>query len=162
MLLTICRGLPRRSPDSMCTPALPEPSHEERILTDVSIVGIAVRGPMMDLARGGLHEGITPSNRLDDLDQGARVSVAGLVAVRQSPETAKGFVFHTLEDGFGLLNVITRPDLVPKYREIIERAPAIIVHGHIERQERATNVIAERFQALTMSREAARGIHDFG
>ena len=41
------------------------------------------------------------------------MTVAGLVAVRQSPETAKGFVFHTLEDYDGLMNVITRPGLIP-------------------------------------------------
>jgi hypothetical protein len=51
---------------------------------------------------------------------------------------------------------------VPKYRDIIERASAIVVHGHIERQERATNVLAERFEALSISSEASKGIHDFG
>ena len=86
------------------------------MVADFLLVGIAVRGRMMDLVRDQLHEGITPSNRLDDLKQGARVTVAGLVAVRQSPETAKGFVFHTLEDDYGLMNVITSPGLIPKFR----------------------------------------------
>ena len=40
------------------------------------------------------------------------MTVAGLVAVRQSPETAKGFVFHTLEDYHGLMNIITKPRLI--------------------------------------------------
>ena len=38
--------------------------------------------------------------------------MAGFVAVRQAPETAKGFVFHTLEDRYGLMNIITKPHLV--------------------------------------------------
>jgi len=145
-------------------PRLSEPTHKERILTDVSIVGIAVRGLMMDLVREHLHEGITPSNCLDDLKEGARVTIAGLVAVRQSPETAKGVVFHTLEDDHGLMNVITSPRLVrdKRWRPLIESAPALIVHGHIERQERSVNVIAERFENLPIIAGAERRVHNFG
>jgi hypothetical protein len=39
---------------------------------------------------------------LKDKQVGSPVTVAGLVAVRQALQTAKGFVFHTIEDGFGL------------------------------------------------------------
>ncbi len=146
------------------TPQLREPTHNERVVTDFMLVGIAVRGRMMDLVRDGLHEGITPSNRLEDLEQGVRVTVAGLVAVRQSPETAKGFVFHTLEDDYGLMNIITSPGLVrdKRWRPLIESAPALIVHGHIERQERSINVIAERFEALSVAPDAERRVHNFG
>jgi DNA polymerase III alpha subunit len=146
------------------TPQLSEMSHEERIIIDFLLVGIAVRGRMMDLVREGLHEGITPSNRLEELEQGARVTVAGLVAVRQSPETAKGFVFHTLEDDYGLMNVITSPKLVrdKRWRPLIESAPALIIHGHIERQERSVNVIAERFEKLGVIQYAEKRVHNFG
>ena len=45
------------------------------------------------------------------------------------PETAKGFVFHTLEDYNGLVNVITRPQLVPRFRRLIEgRLPSALNH----------------------------------
>jgi error-prone DNA polymerase len=96
------------------------------------------------------------------MQPGQKVTVAGLVAVRQAPETAKGFVFHTLEDYHGLINVITAPRLVPKYRWLIERAPALIVHGHIERQERSVNVIAERFEPLPVVSDLERRVHSFG
>ena len=143
-------------------PQLPEMSQRERILTDFVIVGMAVRGRMMDLIRDQLNEGMTPSNRLVELEPGAPVTVAGLVAVRQSPETAKGFVFHTLEDDHGLMNVITRPSLIPKFRHLIESAPALIVHGHIEREERSVNVIAERFEGFASAPDAERRVHSFG
>jgi error-prone DNA polymerase len=145
-------------------PSLKEPSHHERVVTDFMLVGIAVRGRMMDLVRDGLHEGITPSNRLEELEQGAPVTVGGLVAVRQSPETAKGFVFHTLEDDYGLMNVITSPQLVrdKRWRPLIESAPALIVHGHIERHERSINVIAEGFAQLGDIHYAERRVHNFG
>ncbi len=146
------------------TPSLAEPVHNERVVTDFMLVGIAVRGRMMDLVRDGLHEGVTPSNRLEELEQGARVTVGGLVAVRQSPETAKGFVFHTLEDDYGLMNVITSPQLVrdKRWRPLIESAPALVVHGHIERHERSINVIAERFEELGAIHYAEKRVHNFG
>jgi hypothetical protein len=40
---------------------------------------------------------------------GRRVRVAGLLVVHQSPPTAKGFHFLTLETETGLVNVIVRP-----------------------------------------------------
>jgi error-prone DNA polymerase len=130
-------------------------------VADLHLVGLAVRGRSMDLVADQLHEGITPSHLVGELDQGARVTVAGLVAVRQAPETAKGFVFHTLEDYHGLVNVITAPRLVSKYRRLIEAAPALIVYGRIERQERSVNVIAERFEPLSVIAHAERRVHSF-
>jgi error-prone DNA polymerase len=141
---------------------LKEPTHEERVVADLHLVGLAVRGRSMDLVAGQLHEGITPSHLVGELEQGAHVTVAGLVAVRQAPETAKGFVFHTLEDYHGLVNIITAPRLVTKYRRLIEGAPALIVHGRIERQERSINVIAERFEPLPVVANAERRVHSFG
>jgi len=49
-----------------------------------------------------------------------------------------------------------------KFRYLIESAPALIVHGHIERQERSVNVIAESFEPLAMISDAGRRVHTFG
>ena len=143
-------------------PALRVLSDKEQIVTDLTLTGIAVRGRSMDLIADQLHEGVTSSRLVNHMQAGQRVTVAGLVAVRQSPETAKGFVFHTLEDYDGFINVITAPRLIPKFRRLIESAPALIVHGHIERQERSVNVIAERFEALPVASTAGGRVHSFG
>jgi error-prone DNA polymerase len=141
---------------------LKEMTHRQRVATDLLLSGIAVRGHSMDLIDDQMHEGIVPSHLVDKLEQGAKVTVGGLVAVRQAPETAKGFVFHTLEDRYGLVNVITRPALVPRYRQLVESAPALVVHGHIERQQRAVNVIADRFEPLAVASDLERRVHSFG
>lgn len=126
----------------------------ERIREDVMLTEgvIATRGHIMDLAT--LHEGITPSHVVERLEQGAKVTVAGFVAVRQAPETAKGFVFYTLEDRHGLINIITTPNLVQRYKELVTGVGALIVHGHIERQERAVNVVTERMELLPLGVDA--------
>jgi error-prone DNA polymerase len=131
--------------------ALREMSNRDRVREDLALTegAIATRGHMMDLA--SLHEGMTPSYRVEKLEEGAKVTVAGFVAVRQAPETAKGFVFHTLEDRYGLINVITTPALVRKYKALVAESGALIVHGHIERQERAVNVMTERMEPLSLA-----------
>jgi error-prone DNA polymerase len=143
-------------------PVLRSLSHKEQVVTDLLILGMAVRGHSMDLMVDQLHEGITPSRLVGQMQAGDKVTVAGLVAVRQSPETARGFIFHTLEDYDGLMNVITAPSLKDEYRWLIESAPALIVHGHIERQERSVNIIAERFEKLPVVSDAERRVHNFG
>jgi error-prone DNA polymerase len=143
-------------------PSLRAMDKEQRIYTEILLQGITVSGHAMDLIASQMHEGMTPSHRLQDLPAGAKVTVAGLVAVRQAPETAKGFVFHTLEDYHGLMNVITRPSLIAKFRREIEWAPALVVHGHIEREERSVNVIAESFEAMRLSKAAEKRVHSFG
>ena len=143
---------------------LEEMSDGERIREDVRLTEgvIATRGHIMDLAT--LHEGITPSHVVDQLEQGAKVTVAGFVAVRQAPETAKGFVFHTLEDRYGLINVITKPKLVQRYKQLVTEAGSLIVHGHIERQERTVNVVTERMELLPLAgvRVPRERTHSFG
>ena len=47
-----------------------------------------------------------PAGRLHEPPAGARVTVAGLVLVRQRPGTAKGVIFVTLEDETGTANVV--------------------------------------------------------
>ncbi len=142
---------------------LREMTNRDRVWEDLvfSEGAIATRGHMMDLA--ALHEGITPSYQVGRLEEGAKVTVAGFVAVRQAPETAKGFVFHTLEDRYGLVNVITTPAQVRKYKALVAEAGALIVHGHIERQERAVNVITEHMEPLPLAgRVPVERTHNFG
>ena len=61
---------------------LKEMTHQERVVADLMLTGIAVRGRSMDLVADQLHEGITPGHLVQQLEQGAAVTVAGLVAVR--------------------------------------------------------------------------------
>lgn len=124
----------------------------ERVREDLVLTegAVSTRGHITDLATGALHEGITPSHIVERLEHGTKVTVAGFVAVRQAPETAKGFVFHTLEDRYGLINVITNPGLVRRYKQLVTEAGALIVHGHIERQERAVNVVTQRMERLPL------------
>ena len=46
-------------------------------------------------------------------------SMAGLVLVRQRPGTASGVVFVTLEDEFGIANLVVWPKVFEAHRRIV-------------------------------------------
>ena len=45
--------------------------------------------------------------------------VAGLVIGRQRPQTASGVIFVTLEDEFGMINVVVWHDLAERQRRVL-------------------------------------------
>jgi error-prone DNA polymerase len=66
-------------------------------------------------------------------DDGAAVAVAGLVTHRQRPSTARGVVFLSLEDETGMVNVICPPQVWERHRPMATVAPALLIHGRLER-----------------------------
>jgi error-prone DNA polymerase len=60
----------------------------------------------------------------------------------QRPPRAKGFVFFTLEDEDGLMNVIVRPDVYQRYYKVLRNCFLLIVEGAIQKQPGILNVLA--------------------
>ena len=58
--------------------------------------------------------------------------VAGAVICRQRPGTAKGFVFLTLEDETGLVNITVRPDLFESRGEVVVTSDVLEVDGILQ------------------------------
>ena len=79
------------------------------------------------------------------------VAVAGLVTHRQRPPTARGVVFISLEDETGMLNVICPPQVWERHRRIATIAPALLIHGRIERTRGAVNLIAAALRPLRVA-----------
>jgi len=106
--------------------------------------------------------GVVASKNLDLLDDGQRVRVAGLVIVRQQPSTAKGHIFISLEDEFGQINVIVRPQVVKRYHKIVRREPFPIIEGRVVIDGRVRNVLAERLLNQGRTSQLAQSVsHDF-
>ena len=51
--------------------------------------------------------------------QGARVTVAGLVILRQRPGTANGVIFLTLEDETGVVNIVVWRKIYEAFRRAV-------------------------------------------
>jgi error-prone DNA polymerase len=92
--------------------------------------------------------GVVQNIRLRDTttQSGRKVSVAGLVLIRQRPGTAKGVTFLTVEDETGIANIIVWPKVFERERRTVMTASLLVVHGHVERQGDVIHVVAERLE----------------
>ncbi len=86
---------------------------------------------------------------MDDPPEGARVTVAGLVILRQRPGTAKGVIFITLEDETGVVNIVVWRALYEKYRRAVIAGRLLRVTGRIQRQSGVVHVIAEDVEDIS-------------
>lgn len=89
------------------------------------------------------------ASRLVEPPNGARVTVAGLVILRQRPGTANGVIFVTLEDETGVVNVIVWRSLYEHFRRAVIAGRLLRVTGRIQRDNNVTHVIAERIEDLS-------------
>jgi error-prone DNA polymerase len=76
------------------------------------------------------------------------VRVAGLVTHRQRPPTAHGTCFLSMEDETGLINVICPAPVWEAQRRVALAHGALLIHGTLERNDGAVNVVAGRIEAL--------------
>jgi error-prone DNA polymerase len=134
----------------------------DRMAADYSILGLSPNHHPMAFLRSQLHEGVVSSRMLESLPDGASVEVAGLVVCRQQPCTAKGFVFMVVEDEFGLVNVVVRPDLYERERPLVRTEPFLIVRGELQRRDGTVNVTAQSFVPLRAASGVAPEAHNFG
>ena len=63
------------------------------------------------------------------------MGVAGLLVAHQSPPTATGFHFLTVETETGLVNVIVRPAIYRQYSRLLRTAQLLLVVGVVQQAE---------------------------
>ncbi len=90
-----------------------------------------------------------PHARLCEPPQGARVTVAGLVLVRQRPGTAKGVIFVTLEDETGVANVVVWAKVYERFRRAVISGRLLRVTGRIQRESEVVHVVAEHIEDIS-------------
>ncbi len=136
---------------------LPRMSLAEEIAADYMVQGLSARHhPMEALRRSISRDGILRSTDIALLFHGAKVRVAGCVVCRQAPMTAKGYVFMTLEDEHGLINVILKPRVYEKYRQIARLEPFVIVEGTLQKEDGIINIVAHHLLPLRYEQERQR------
>ena len=90
-----------------------------------------------------------PHDMLDLPPNGARITVARLVLVRQRPGTANGVIFITLEDETTTCNVIVWRKLYETYRRAVISGRMLRITGHIQREGAVCHVIAEIIEDIS-------------
>ncbi len=125
--------------------ALPAATMGEQVAEDYRRQRLTLRRHPMALLRPRLPDAV-PSARLPHLPANGRVTVAGLVLVRQRPGSAKGVIFATLEDETGVANIIVWPKVFEAYRATVMRARLLWVKGRLQREGLVIHVVAEHLE----------------
>ena len=89
------------------------------------------------------------ASRLPEVPAGRRVTVAGLVILRQRPGTAGGVVFVTLEDETGVINVIIWRSVFERFRRAVIAGRLLRVTGPIQREGPVLHVVAEQIEDIS-------------
>ncbi len=110
---------------------------------DLWSTGVTTQGQAIEHFRPQLNAArVIPAAHLAEMPNNLLCRVGGLVITRQRPGTAKGFVFLTLEDETGLVNVIVRPDIYEKFRRVIRMSNTLIIEGKLQKEAGAIDLLA--------------------
>jgi error-prone DNA polymerase len=131
--------------------ALPSTSLGEHVVADYAALGLSLKAHPVAFFRDELSARriLTSAEHWDERLAGRRVTVAGLVLVRQRPGTAKGVIFLTLEDETGIVNVVVWPKVFEQNRRVLMTAQLLAVRGRIQREGLVIHVVAEELTDLT-------------
>lgn len=94
---------------------------------------------------------ITCSEAMNVRD-GRWVYTAGIVLVRQKPESANGVIFITIEDENGPANIVVWPTLFEKRRRVVLGSSMIAIGGRIQREGEVVHPVAQQLFDLAIFR----------
>jgi error-prone DNA polymerase len=127
--------------------ALPPMPLSEEVVHDYQTLRLSLKAhPMAFLRQACVARGITDNQSLKAVTDGRRVTVAGVVLVRQRPGSASGVVFITLEDEFAVCNVVVWPQALERFRAAVMGARLLVVSGRVQRSEDIIHVVAETIE----------------
>jgi error-prone DNA polymerase len=89
-------------------------------------------------------EKFTLSQRLNELPADSDIFVFGMVLVKQSPGSAKGMVFVTLEDEAGFINLAFTPQIYTRFYRQVDQQPFLAVVGRLQRVNESHSILVKR------------------
>ncbi|MBX9746087.1 MAG: error-prone DNA polymerase, partial [Hyphomonadaceae bacterium] len=129
---------------------LPQMLLGEHIVEDYRTIGLSLKAHPTSLLRDELAaRRVLEAEKLNQVRNGERVRVAGLVLVRQRPGTASGVIFMTLEDETGIANIVVWPKLFEQYRREVLSGRLVAIDGPVQSESGVIHVIAERVHDYT-------------
>jgi error-prone DNA polymerase len=121
---------------------LPAATAGEETVLDYTSTGLSLRHHPLALLRPVLDaEDLADTRVLNAARRGAWIRLPGLVLVRQRPGSAKGVVFFTVEDEWGVANLVVYPDLAREFRAAVVAARLVVAEGRVERLDAAVPII---------------------
>ena len=130
--------------------SLPLPSTAEDVHADYAMTGLTLGRHPLSFLRAKLRaRRFKRSSELRNLKHGTRVTFAGLVTMRQRPQTASGVTFITLEDEEGLVNAVIWQHVAERQRREFLESKLMAIEGRMEHADGVQHLIAVRLENLT-------------
>lgn len=122
----------------------------EEVIEDYRALSLSLKAHPVSFLRDRLQEmNVCRSVDLLNVRSGRKVTIAGLVLVRQRPGSANGVIFMTLEDETGVANAIVWPKIFEKYRSIVMGARLVKIFGRLQSQSGVIHTVVEHIEDLT-------------
>ncbi|MDH5912935.1 error-prone DNA polymerase [Vibrio splendidus] len=130
--------------------SLHQPSEMQDLLEDFTSVGISLnKHPITLLEEANRLGRFTHMKDLIQQRHKSMVTVVGLVTGKQSPGTAGGVTFVTLEDNTGNINVVVWGATARAQQQAYLTAKALKVQGILEKEGEVVHVIAGKLIDIT-------------
>ncbi|AMN44896.1 error-prone DNA polymerase [Rhodoplanes sp. Z2-YC6860] len=138
-------AMPEREPDAH----LPSMPPGQQVIEDYRHLHLSLSAHPVSFFRADLDaQGIVPHGRLPEIPNGHRVTIAGLVLVRQRPGVGNA-IFMTLEDETGIANTILWPRTFERFRPIVMGSRLIGVSGLVQNEKSVIHIVGESFIDLS-------------
>ncbi|WMJ69582.1 error-prone DNA polymerase [Stenotrophomonas sp. 24(2023)] len=129
--------------------ALPLPSAWQDLQADYRTTGTTLGRHPLSFLRAQLQaRGCRLSSQLAGTAHGRRVRFAGLVRMRQRPQTASGVTFLTLEDEAGMVNAVVWRHVADRQHRILVDSQLMQIEGRLERADGVQHLIVQRMEQL--------------
>jgi error-prone DNA polymerase len=138
-------AMPQLEPDADLPPMLPG----QQVVEDYRHLSLSLKAHPVSFLRSDLEaRGILRHELLPNMPSGRRVTIAGLVLVRQRPGTGNA-IFMTLEDETAVANAILWPRTFEQYRPVIMGARLISITGMLQNEKGVIHIVTEHFEDLS-------------
>ncbi len=126
---------------------IPMPSEGEDLLADYAVLGTTLGKHPLALLRSQLRaRRCKRSSELAGIPHGRSIRFAGLVTLRQRPETASGVTFVTLEDEDGLVNALAWEHVAERQRRVLLGSRLLAIDARLERVDGVQHLIIQRME----------------
>ena len=129
---------------------LPRMTEGEHVIHDYAATSLSLKKHPLSFVRGKLKAlKVSSADALPTLADGCFVKAAGLVLVRQRPQTASGVLFITIEDETGVANLVVFNTVFEQFRREILASRLLMVEGKLEREGEVIHIVAKKFHDLS-------------
>lgn len=125
-------------------------SLSEHVLQDYASLSLSLKVHPVSFIREKLSLlNVSAIQTLAQKKNGDFIKVAGLVLVRQRPETAKGVWFITIEDETGTANLIAFSNIVQQFKKELVQSRLLMVEGKLQIEGDVIHVIISKCYNIT-------------